>query len=204
MDLKEAIMQIPELVKNIKDKFFVEEQKFIDSKLADGTIIQYDELKEGVAVSVISEDGSKIPLADGVYDTEDGIKIEIVGGVIKQFKENTQQPNENNPQEMEVAQPQEQSISKIVESIIKETVFSKEEVEKKIEQEFNKLVSENESLKKEIKIQKELTKEIFSIVEKIASMPSEISKIEKKDGIKNNKKETKSVDLDEFRKQYFN
>jgi uncharacterized ubiquitin-like protein YukD len=39
MDLKEAIMQIPELVKNIKDKFFVEEQKFIDSKLADGTII---------------------------------------------------------------------------------------------------------------------------------------------------------------------
>jgi hypothetical protein len=143
-------------------------------------------------------------LADGVYDTEDGIKIEIVGGVIKQFKENTQQPNENNPQEMEVAQPQEQSISKIVESIIKETVFSKEEVEKKIEQEFNKLVSENESLKKEIKIQKELTKEIFSIVEKIASMPSEISKIEKKDGIKNNKKETKSVDLDEFRKQYFN
>lgn len=204
MDLKEAIMQIPELVKNIKDKFFVEEQKFIDSKLADGTIIQYDELKEGVAVSVISEDGSKIPLADGVYDTEDGIKIEIVGGVIKQFKENTQQPNENNPQEMEVAQPQEQSISKIVESIIKETVFSKEEVEKKIEQEFNKLVSENESLKKEIKIQKELTKEIFSIVEKIAGMPSEISKIEKKDGIKNNKKETKSVDLDEFRKQYFN
>lgn len=204
MDLKEAIMQIPELVKNIKDKFFVEEQKFIDSKLTDGTIIQYDELKEGVAVSVISEDGSKIPLADGIYDTEDGIKIEIVDGVIKQFKENAQQPNENNPQEMEVAQPQEQSISKVVESIIKETVFSKEEVEKKIEQEFNKLVSENESLKKEIKIQKELTKEIFSIVEKIASMPSEVSKIEKKDGIKNNKKETKSVDLDEFRKQYFN
>lgn len=204
MDLKEAIMQIPELVKNIKDKFFVEEQKFIDSKLTDGTIIQYDELKEGAAVSVISEDGSKIPLADGIYDTEDGIKIEIVDGVIKQFKENAQQPNENNPQEMEVAQPQEQSISKVVESIIKETVFSKEEVEKKIEQEFNKLVSENESLKKEIKIQKELTKEIFSIVEKIASMPSEVSKIEKKDGIKNNKKETKSVDLDEFRKQYFN
>lgn len=204
MDLKEAIMQIPELVKNIKDKFFVEEQKFIDSKLTDGTIIQYDELKEGVAVSVISEDGSKIPLADGIYDTEDGIKIEIVDGVIKQFKENAQQPNENNPQEMEVAQPQEQSISKVVESIIKETVFSKEEVEKKIEQEFNKLVSENESLKKEIKIQKELTKEIFSIVEKIAIMPSEVSKIEKKDGIKNNKKETKSVDLDEFRKQYFN
>ena len=48
-----------------------------EGKLADGTIIvsEADALAEGVAVSVLVEDGTQIPLPVGEYETEDGVKF---------------------------------------------------------------------------------------------------------------------------------
>ena len=48
-----------------------------EGKLADGTIIvsEADALAEGVAVNVLVEDGTQIPLPVGEYETEDGMKF---------------------------------------------------------------------------------------------------------------------------------
>ena len=48
-----------------------------EGKLADGTIIvsEADALAEGVAVSVLVEDGTQIPLPVGEYETEEGMKF---------------------------------------------------------------------------------------------------------------------------------
>ncbi len=209
MDLKEAIMEIPNLIKTIKEKFLTEKLKFMDAKLEDGTIIEYEELVVGKEVMVINEDGTKVPLVDGTYKTVDGIQFEILQGVVSVVAE----PSADAPVvEEEMSEPQtsteKTNISKIVESVVKETVFSKEEINEKfsaIEKSsleiIEKLKLENDSLKKEIETLKEFTKETFSVVEKIASQPTEKTSIEKKDGYK---KQSKTLDLNEFRKKYFN
>ena len=48
-----------------------------EGKLADGTIIvsEADALAEGVAVNVLVEDGTQIPLPVGEYETEEGMKF---------------------------------------------------------------------------------------------------------------------------------
>jgi hypothetical protein len=50
-----------------------------EGKLADGTIIvsEADALAEGVAVSVLVEDGTQIPLPVGEYETEEGVKFVV-------------------------------------------------------------------------------------------------------------------------------
>ncbi len=50
-----------------------------EGKLADGTIIvsEADALAEGVAVNVLVEDGTQIPLPVGEYELEDGTKFVV-------------------------------------------------------------------------------------------------------------------------------
>ena len=69
-----------------------------EGKLADGTIIvsDADALAEGVAVSVLVEDGTQIPLPVGEYATEDGVEFVVEEeGIIASIKEDAEDQEED-------------------------------------------------------------------------------------------------------------
>lgn len=68
-----------------------------EGKLADGTIIvsEADALAEGVAVSVLVEDGTQIPLPVGEYETEEGVKFVVEEeGVIASMMEEAEEEDD--------------------------------------------------------------------------------------------------------------
>lgn len=80
-------MNISELVgaklPEIKKLLFSEtEQKFEDAKLVDGTIVRYEVLEIGAALSVVGEDGEIVPAPDGEHELESGDIVRTEGGVI--------------------------------------------------------------------------------------------------------------------------
>jgi hypothetical protein len=80
-------MNISELVgaklPEIKRLLFSEtEQKFEDAKLVDGTIVRYESLEIGAALSVVGEDGEIVPAPDGEHELESGDIVRTEGGVI--------------------------------------------------------------------------------------------------------------------------
>ena len=69
-----------------------------EGKLADGTIIvsEADALAEGVAVNVLVEDGTQIPLPVGEYETEEGVKFIVEEeGVIASMMEEAKDEDED-------------------------------------------------------------------------------------------------------------
>tara|TARA_R100000655_G_scaffold104196_2_gene151226 strand:- start:23 stop:664 length:642 start_codon:yes stop_codon:yes gene_type:complete len=69
-----------------------------EGKLADGTIIvsEADALAEGVAVSVLVEDGTQMPLPVGEYETEDGIKFIVEEeGIIASMEEEAEEEEDD-------------------------------------------------------------------------------------------------------------
>jgi hypothetical protein len=67
----------------IKRLLFSEtEQKFEDAKLVDGTIVRYESLEIGAALSVVGEDGEIVPAPDGEHELESGDIVRTEGGVI--------------------------------------------------------------------------------------------------------------------------
>ena len=68
-----------------------------EGKLADGTIIvsEADALAEGVAVNVLVEDGTQIPLPVGEYETEEGMKFIVEEeGVISSMMEEAEEEDD--------------------------------------------------------------------------------------------------------------
>lgn len=211
MSLKDAILEIPELVKQLKEKFSETklEQKFTDAKLKDGTIISYDGETPamGMPIMVIDEAGNKLPAPDGELELEDGTVIVVTGGMIAEVKPSAT-PTDPAAEEVmneEGNAPQagitEAQAKTIIESVIKETVFVNQEYQEK----FTALEKENSELKLELEKQKELLKETFSIVEKIADSPSGTPK-EKNDGFMKKDKalSDREKDIKEFREKYLN
>jgi len=209
MSLKDAILEIPALVEQLKQKFneapeptVVTEQSFLDAKLQDGTIISIegDEIRPGVPVFVQDEMGNRLPAPDGEHIMEDGSVLSVIGGQIAEYlpagaaPAEGEAPVEANTEEKGMT-PSE--AKRMIETIIKETVYSKEEADATI----NSLKEENEALKVELSKNKELIAETFALVEKIANAPSQESK-PKKDGFMVNR--TVSSDapsIEDFRKR---
>ena len=210
MDLKEAINEIPNLVKVLKEKFMgVVEQKFIDAKLKDGTIVSYDGETPavGMPLFVIDEKGERLPVPDGEHELEDGSVIVTNGGMIVEIKPSaTEEPKaEEEMSEGNVA-PVAQStppvdVKSIVESIIKETRFVNEEYEAK----FLAIENENATLKTEIEKLSGLLKETFAVVEVIAAQPS-VEVKPKNDGFMKKQVEItdRQKEITDFRAKYLN
>lgn len=182
MSLKDAILEIPELVKQLKEKFSEKsEQKFMDAKLKDGTIVSYDgeTPMPGMPFFVVDEAGNKLPAPDGEHELEDGTIIVVSGGMIAEVKPSEAPAAEEGMNDEGANKPmKEADVKKIVESIVKETVFSNQEYLDKI----SALEKANAFLKEELESQKNLLKETFSLVEKIANTPSVIVPEKKNDG----------------------
>jgi hypothetical protein len=82
MTSKDAIDKIKNLI-----KFGTVEAKFEQAKLADGTIIQWeDDLGEGTAIMVVGEDGNVMPAPDAVHELEDGTMVTTVGGLVTKIE----------------------------------------------------------------------------------------------------------------------
>ena len=164
-----------------------EEIKLMDAKLKDGetTVSADPDFEAGASIMVMTEDEQSIPMpvnAEGeAYELEDGRTFTVVEeGVIAEVKEAGAE-EEAPAEEEEVAasdKPTEAPVPKaVIESIVKETKFSKEEMDAKdVEIEL-------------LKAQLELSKEV-EVVEKIElakgaiENPSEKStkKVVKKEG----------------------
>jgi hypothetical protein len=97
MDLKTQIKQ----ALGLEEK---EVQLEYQAKLEDGTIIvsEAEGLAEGIEISVLTEDGTTIPLPVGTYKTEDGktFKVEEEGKVAMVMEEEEEEEVEAEEEEM--------------------------------------------------------------------------------------------------------
>lgn len=126
------------------------EVKLEQMKLTDGvSVLEADVFEAGNEVFIVTEDEQKIPLPVGEYELED-MRVLVVAeeGLIAEIKEAAAEEEEIEVQdpEVEAGKPMEEEMAaeaapkKTVESIIKETFFSK----------LEELQAENESLKAEL------------------------------------------------------
>jgi len=156
-----------EIFKTVKLKDGKEiKYQFMDVMLKDGTKVSYDgeTPMEGMPIYVIPSDGSEpIAPADGVLVFEDGTEVEVKGGVIMTVKLPAGAPPPPTG-EMGTLPATEAAAKKIIESTIRETVFSKQEVSallekqktefeaivKSVSEKFDAVKAENENLTKEL------------------------------------------------------
>lgn len=106
------------------------EVKLEQMKLSDGmTVIEADSFEPEMAVVIVTEDEQKIPLPVGEYELEDGrILIVAVEGVISEIKDNNSEVEIQEPATADtvVEQSKERMPKRIVESIVQEKHFNKQ------------------------------------------------------------------------------
>jgi hypothetical protein len=80
---------VGERLPEIKKLLFSEttEEAFVDAKLVDGTIIRYESLEIGAALSVVGEDGEIVAAPDGQHELESGEVVRTEEGVIVEVLE---------------------------------------------------------------------------------------------------------------------
>jgi hypothetical protein len=80
---------VGERLPEIKKLLFSETTKeaFVDAKLVDGTIIRYESLEIGAALSVVGEDGEIVAAPDGQHELESGEVVRTEEGVIVEVLE---------------------------------------------------------------------------------------------------------------------
>lgn len=128
MELKEQILKALGL--SAEEDVKLEYQ----SKLEDGTIIvsSADGLEAGVDISVLTEDGTTIPLPVGEYKTEDGVsfKVEEEGKVSEILEEE----EEETPEEEEARKEDEEEVEmeEIIEEVVEPTEVEEARHPKKI------------------------------------------------------------------------
>ena len=164
MNLNEAIEKLSGLV----SKFNAEpttEQTFIDAKLMDGTIVRYESLEVGMPLMVIDEAGNELPAPDGEHELEDGTKVKVESGIITEVASKEEEAPEA---EMPIEQPMA-----AVESVSKEDFEALKNEVSDLKSKFEEFSKSNETLSADNIALKEIVKETFSIVEKLANVPSE-------------------------------
>jgi len=187
----------------VVEHFATDKINFIDVKLKDGTMITYDGDMPmvGIAVFVLPSDGTdKIAPADGVLEFEDGTKIEVKDGVIiavmpmedavvEEVVEVGMHPKKDEMQNKIPAT--EQSARRLIESNIKETIFTKDEVlamfssyKSKFTKDINAikesntaLLSANESLTNEIAKVSASNEMLVNEVKNISAFSKELPKL---------------------------
>ena len=110
-------MNISELVgeklPEIKKLLFSEttEEAFVDNKLVDGTIIRYESLEIGAALSVVGEDGEIVAAPDGQHELESGEVVRTEEGVIVEILEPTVEEEAEDKEDEVEAEDKEEEMS---------------------------------------------------------------------------------------------
>ena len=124
-------MNISELVGSklpeIKKLLFSEtEEKFEDAKLVDGTIVRYEVLEIGAALSVVGEDGEIVAAPDGEHELESGVVVRTEGGLIVEILEPEAEPveeeagDEEKEEEMSADETTEETAEETTEEVVAE------------------------------------------------------------------------------------
>ncbi len=164
--------------KKLLTETFGAKQNFAEAKLKDGTVIYYegDMPVEGLEVWVMPSDGSeKLPAPDGVHVMEDGTQLEVVAGkitkVVAAAPMSTETPTASVPET-------EAAAKRIVESTIKETVFTKDEVTKLVTDLKAEFTAQFEAHKKESTTSIEtLTSANEALTKEVATAKAEAEKV---------------------------
>lgn len=162
--------------------------KFGEAMLKDGSakvVWNGESLAQGVEVMIETPEGL-LPAPDGVHELEDGTMIEVAGGVISAVKTVEETESPETPASAPAAPVAEQSAPEssqvaktVIESITKETRFSKEEAEElfmaKSEKEqydakFNEQSATIEALTKQIN---ELKLQLSAVVDLLDKKPAD-------------------------------
>lgn len=150
--------------KEVKDKF--EEVTLVDGV----TVLNIEPAVEAEAIVTVVVEGEEAPAPVGEWELTDGRIIVIeVEGIIAEVKEATgeEAPAEDAPVDEELDKDGEanQKVRKVIESIVKESVFSLTEQINKLETENKFLHDENDAIKVKFAELKENTglalKEVF-------------------------------------------
>ena len=176
MDLKKQILEALGIEKSIKLEY--------QAKLTDGTIIvsEADELVAGIEISILTEDGTTIPLPPGKYETEDGIgfSVEEEGIVAEIYEEETEEeaPEEEAPEEEEVEANVDQRLPKKVKKT-EEVEFDKDVFVSQVENVMNELLEEVRNdvkdLKAELAEMKDLNGKLETEKEELSAQLKEAS-----------------------------
>jgi hypothetical protein len=154
----------------------LEAQKVVleQMKLDDGTTtIEADVFEAGNPVMIVTEDEQMIPLPVGVYGLEDGRELEVQEeGVI--FEVRDVAPADEAPvEEAPVAASEKPAVmpvaKKVVESVSKESYFSKQEVEEMISKAIEAKLSEI------VKVEEVVVEEVELSAKPIVQNPERIS-----------------------------
>jgi len=168
MNLNEAIEKLSGLVSKFNADT-TSKEAFIDAKLVDGTIVRYESLEVGMPLLIIDEAGNELPAPDGEHELEDGTKITVEGGIITEVASKSEEaPEAEMPEEMPIEQPMA-----AVESVSKEDFETLKTEVDNLKTRFEEFTKANETLASDNVAMKEIVKETFSIVEKLAKLPSE-------------------------------
>ena len=146
------------------------------AKTEDGTIIvsESDTLEVGVDISVLTEDGTTIPLPVGLYVMEDGTKVKVEEeGKVAEIMEGEAEETEEEVEEVEASEEEELAYKKKKKKKMAEYDF--EEIEKRM----SKLEDEVEEMKsvlgkgKEEEMSEETTEE--EVVEPKSDSPKTVT-----------------------------
>ena len=121
------------LKKQILDALGIDNEVKLEyqAKLTDVTIIvsSADELEAGVDISVLTEDGTTMPLPAGEYETEDGVGFSVVDeGIIAEMYEEEAEGEEAPAEETEEVEAKEENRTPKKVKETKEMEFNKEEL----------------------------------------------------------------------------
>ena len=164
-----------------------------EGKLADGTIIvsEADALAEGVAVNVLVEDGTQIPLPVGEYATEDGVEFIVEEeGVIASMKEEAEEEEddmgkdkeEDYEEEVEMSEEHAQLFAEIG-SVVKELLEEVKNDISRLNSELDEIRGENlakdENIAELQEENTELSKQVIKLGSEAADEPVETKKFKK-------------------------
>jgi hypothetical protein len=148
------------------------EVKLAQMALDNGTIIEAELFEAGQSVFIVNGE-DRIALPVGEYTLEDGMTLIVAEeGIIAEIKE-MEAPAEEPVAEVEVEVEQEMSVEntpkKVIESVVKESHFSKEDVDA--------LRAEIESLKTELASMKEVKEVVELSAEPLTHNPEAKSEV---------------------------
>ena len=118
MNISELVGQkLPEIKKLLFSE--TSEEAFVDAKLVDGTIVRYDALEVGAALSVVGEDGEVVAAPDGEHEMESGEIVRTEEGVIVEILEPTVE-EEAEDDEVEAKDKEEEMSSEDTTEVLEE------------------------------------------------------------------------------------
>mgnify|MGYP003134934896 CR=1 FL=1 len=130
-----------------------ETEKFEDVTLADGVtmVTILPALEPNATITTKAEDGTDVPMPVGEYELADGriIVVEVEGVVMEVREPNGDEPPVEEEELSNESTAQVRDVKKVIESIVKESVFASAEEVKSVKQELEAMKKENEFLHKE-------------------------------------------------------